>query len=363
MAATSRQSKIWVRVTKLLVALVALLAVLFFSVTWLQSHKWGRTLVSAGQTDPAPRPAPTTNGAIGCLGSIEPRDGVTQVTAPYFQGRSQRVVDLKVRRGDHVRKGQLLAVLDSKQQLESAARLASARVDLAQSRLNQVKAGANPADIDAQKALIAEIQTSLDNSRAVYRRFELLRQKTDVSAAELDARRLVVETNEHKLKEAQARLESISMVRPSNIDVAQSELTVATAERDRVALDLQTAMVYSPASGTVLNIHAYPGEEAGPRGLLELAKTDAMYIEAEVYESDIARVRSGQRATATSDLFSGSTTGVVETVGSTISKASVLPGDPVAFADARVFKVWIKLNEPERVAGLIHGKVNVVIQP
>ena len=88
-----------------------------------------------------------------------------------------------------------------------------------------------------------------------------------------------------------------------------------------------------------------------------------MYVEAEVYETDIARVRPGQLATITSELFPGTMTGVVEVVGTTLAKNTVLPLDPVAFADARVFKVWIRLNQGEKVAGLIHGKVNVVIQP
>lgn len=88
-----------------------------------------------------------------------------------------------------------------------------------------------------------------------------------------------------------------------------------------------------------------------------------MYIEAEVYETDIARVRVGQRAVASSDLFSGNLSGVVETVGSSLSKASVLPVDPVSYADARVFKVRIRLDKGTDVSSLINTKVNVVIQP
>ncbi len=112
-----------------------------------------------------------------------------------------------------------------------------------------------------------------------------------------------------------------------------------------------------------MKIHAHPGEEVGPQGLLDLGKTDAMYVEAEVYESDIARVHAGQKVDITSGLFSGNLSGTVETVGTVISKADVLPLDPVAFADARVFKVWVRLEDNARVAGQFHGKVNVVIQP
>jgi HlyD family secretion protein len=84
---------------------------------------------------------------------------------------------------------------------------------------------------------------------------------------------------------------------------------------------------------------------------------------AEVYETDIARVHAGQQATVTGDLFSGSISGEVETVGTTIAKADVLPLDPVAFADARIFRVYIHLQDGSRVSGFINGKVNVVIRP
>jgi HlyD family secretion protein len=112
-----------------------------------------------------------------------------------------------------------------------------------------------------------------------------------------------------------------------------------------------------------LRILAHEGEEAGPGGLLDLGKTDSMYVEAEVYETDVARVRPGQKATMTSDLFSGELSGVVELVGATLAKNDVLPLDPVVFADARIFKVSIRLNDGAKVAGLVHGQVKVVIHP
>jgi HlyD family secretion protein len=283
--------------------------------------------------------------------------------APYLEGRPQRVLALKVKQGDQVRQGQLLAVLDGRDQLQAALRLANARVDLARSRSSQVTAGASGSDVAAQEAAVSQLQAALENARSEYHRYEVLRQQTDVSAAELDARKLNVQTGEQKLEEAQERLKSISHVRPTDIDVAQSDLRVASAEADSARVQLNLAMVYSSATGRVLKIHAQPGEEAGPQGLLELAKSGPMYVEAEVYETEIARVHPGQQAAITSDLFPGAISGVVETVGATIDKAAVLPLDPVAYADQRVFKVWIRLNDGDRVEGLIHSKVNVVIQP
>ncbi|HMK29174.1 MAG TPA: HlyD family efflux transporter periplasmic adaptor subunit [Terriglobales bacterium] len=305
----------------------------------------------------------TKNGAVGCLGRIEPTDGVLKMTGGYLDGRPQRVSELDVKEGDQVRAGQLLVVLDGKDQLETAVHLADARVDLARTRLAQVKAGSRPSDIAAQKAQVAELKASLQNARTEYQRYQRLHEKTDVSAAELDSRRLAVETTEEKLHQAEEHLKSIAEVRQTDVDVAESELRVSQAEAAHARAQLKTAMVYAPANGRILKVHAYPGEEPGPDGLLDLGKTDVMYVEAEVYETDIARVRPGQRATITSDVFPSTLSGVVERVGYTLSKNTVLPLDPVAYADARVFKVRIRLDNGNEVAGLINSKVNVVIQP
>jgi hypothetical protein len=53
----------------------------------------------------------------------------------------------------------------------------------------------------------------------------------------------------------------------------------------------------------------------------------------------------------------------VETVGREVTRLSALPDDPVQFTDGRVFRVRIRLNEPDRVAGLIHAKVSIRIEP
>jgi HlyD family secretion protein len=94
-----------------------------------------------------------------------------------------------------------------------------------------------------------------------------------------------------------------------------------------------------------------------------LAKTDRMYAVAEVYESDIGRIRLGQKAMISGDLIPDELTGTVTAISSQVTKTELLPLDPAAFADTRVVKVKIQLQNGERVAGLIHGKVNVVIYP
>jgi HlyD family secretion protein len=79
----------------------------------------------------------------------------------------------------------------------------------------------------------------------------------------------------------------------------------------------------------------------------------------EVYESDIERVRLGQRVRLTSENggFRGSISGVVSRINPQIRQREVLSTDPTGDADARVVEVRVRLDPDdarrvERLAGL-----------
>jgi HlyD family secretion protein len=86
---------------------------------------------------------------------------------------------------------------------------------------------------------------------------------------------------------------------------------------------------------------------------------------AEVYESDISKVRLGQRVSITSEnkAFDGELRGSVSKVGLKIGKKDILSTDPAADTDSRVVEVNIRLNpeDSKRVAGLTYSKVIVEI--
>ena len=76
-----------------------------------------------------------------------------------------------------------------------------------------------------------------------------------------------------------------------------------------------------------------------------------------------SRIRVGQKAVISGELLSEKLAGTVTRIDPQVSKSELLPLEPAAFADNRVVKVRIQLENGERVAGLIYGKVDVVIQP
>ncbi len=180
-----------------------------------------------------------------------------------------------------------------------------------------------------QSALVARAEAELEDAERELRRSEELRRGSAASEASRE--------------EAEGRLK-----------VARANLAAAQA-------DLALAEVRAPSAGRVLAIHARAGERVGTAGVLELGNTQEMYAVAEVYETDIRRVASGQRATVTSAALAKSLVGTVERVGLIVAKMDVLGTDPIARTDARVVEVDIRLDEGQDVEGLTYLQVTVEI--
>lgn len=262
-----------------------------------------------------------------------------------------------------MRAGQILGVLDSWDTLEKALRQSEADVEVSRTRLAQLKAGAKPADLEALRMDIARWESEYQTSLSDQQRYEKLHDNQVISTADLDQKRLALERARRTLEAAKERLKSLEEVRQEDIDVRSAELAAAMTQVEHARAELERAIVRAPAGGKVLKIHAHPGEEVGPQGILELGKTDRMFVVAEIYETDISRIRVGQKAEISGELLAEPLAGTVAQIESQVTRSELLPIDTAAFADTRVVKVKIQLDKGEQVAGLIYGKVDVVIRP
>lgn len=183
-----------------------------------------------------------------------------------------------------------------------------------------------------------------------------------VSKAEYDALKVELELAESNLRREQklARNQATSASKLENL-----ELTVKSqrAKLAAAAAKLELSLVKAPKKAQVIAIHAQPGERIGVDGIVEIGQTETMYAVAEVYETDIARVKPGQAAVITSPALTRPVTGTVETVGLKVGRIDVLGMDPIAQADARVIEVDVLLDDTELVRGLTNLQVEVEITP
>ncbi|HZT88937.1 MAG TPA: efflux RND transporter periplasmic adaptor subunit [Stellaceae bacterium] len=258
-------------------------------------------LLTAAAQNPAP-----PGGGVGALGRVEPQSGLIEVGA----GPANWLLGLQVKVGDKVKKGQVLAYLDT-YPIEAAAR-------------------------DEAAARLAEAQARLKAQN------ELSQAQTDQADKKGDQQARIAKANAD-LARAGIAIDSLSKA----VAVANARLAAAT--------------VTAPIDGTILAIQLHPGETIGARPILTMGDVTKMAVRAEVYETDIPRVKIGQSATMSSGALPKPLTGHVVEIGRMVSRNSIFSTDPTARVDGRVVPVRIDIDDPSPVTELSNLTVDVVI--
>jgi HlyD family secretion protein len=357
-----------------LVAIAALV-----SIGGIVSYNLWRDRSTPAQVTQTPAVTAPEIKTVTALGRLEPKGEVIKLSAPTSSQES-RIDRLLVEEGDRVKAGQVIAILDSRDRLQAAFKRAQEDVRAAQAQLAITKAGAKRGEIEAQKAEIARLeaerqgdiasqQANVDrleaerqNAETEYRRYESLYQEGATSASERDSKLLTLQTAQKSLQEAlavlnrtqtttpkelnqaRATLERIAEVRPVDVDAAKVEVDRAIADVERAKAELNQAYVRSPQNGMILHIYTRSGEVVSEDGIADIGQTDRMYAVAEVYESDVSKVKVGQKVTITSDSISDRLQGTVERVGAQVRRQNAINTDPSENIDGRIVEVHIVLD-------------------
>lgn len=390
---TDKQIKSFKPPFKSLPAIIIGLALIVGGVTVYKMRQ-----ASVPETEAPPLAMPEIK-TVTALGRLEPSGEIIEISASSGS-EGNRIEKLLVKQGDQIKVGDVIAVLDSRDRLQAAFNQAQEQVRVAEANLALVKAGAKTGEIQAQQAAIARIQIERDNNIAAqtamvarmqaelnnaqveYQRYQTLYQDGAISASQRDSRYLTLETAKKQLAEAQANLnriksgqqeqiaeakatlDQIAEVRPVDVAVAEAELREAQAAVQTAQAELDQAYITSPQTGTVLKIMTRPGEVvASDEGIVRIGQTSQMYAVAEVYQSDIGKVKLGQKVGVTSGALAKKLTGTVDSIGLEVERQEVVNTDPTANIDAKVVEVKIKLDpeSSEQVAGLTNLLVDVRI--
>jgi len=351
----------------------------------------------AGPHGPGDYPARAGDGSrVGALGRLEPADGVFQLGALA----GERIHEIRVKQGDTVRRGEVLAVLDSQPVRETEVQLAKAQweeakerqqvaqtvgeaqIKEAEARVEQARVQA-PLDKEVQKAKIRALEENLKSARAT---FDKMRRISSFSEQEVSLQNLLVRQTQEELSGAQAILHRIQETSATGLKVAELQLATAKANLRKSLLEvplhtleanvrlaeqkLRAAEVKAPVPGRILSVLGRAGEVVGARPLFQMADPGKMVVVAEVYETDVDRVRAWLarqppvRAEIQARALGDRTlVGTVQTVGGMIAKNTVHDLDPAAATDRRVVEVRIALNPPDSAlaANLINLQVRVEI--
>ena len=276
-----------------------------------------------------------------------------------------RIVELMVKEGDHVRRGQVVARIESIQanadvQAQRAS-IASAEADSSAS-----EAGLKVQDdtIKTQQATIDRTKSDLDLAKINFDRYEQLYKAGVAPKSDYDQRRAAYDSEVASLREAQLHLDQLISQKAQSVaqlTSSQRRVTQAQAGLTRLADILEKHDVVTTTDGIVTTLPVQVGETVVP-GIQNSAASSVMTVadmslvtaEVNVDETDIVNLHLGQKAEVTIDAIPNRTfIGHVTQIGNEAilrSTGQVASSSATSSTEAKDFKVIVTLdNPPEEV--------------
>lgn len=320
------------------------------------SMKWNQKGIVTVQTGKTVRQDLTS--VVTASGEIKPRNYIN--IGSNAQGAA-RITDILVVEGARVKKGQLLAKLESVQpEAEVAAQRATVSSTEADSSAAEAALKASDSNIRTLQANLDRVKADLQRAKADYDRAKLLLDQGLISRQDYDNRRAAFDSFTAAIPEAEARIMQARAQREqfaAQMSAAQRRIAVSQANLRRASDSLQRTMSTSPIDGVVTNLPVRVGETVVPgiqnsaaSLIMTIADMSLITAEVKVDETDIVNVKLDQTADITIDAIPGKTyKGKVIEIGNTaILRSTGLAASQSAISsqEAKDFKVVIALENP-----------------
>jgi HlyD family secretion protein len=259
----------------------------------------------------------TITETVNASGKIQPKTEV-KISADI----SGQIIDLPVKEGDKVKKGQLLVKINP-DQYQRALEKSAAAVNSSQAALAQAKAA------------FAQSQANFEKTKTIYNRNKKLYEQNAISEADW-------QNFQSDFKVAQAQLESARQ----NTKASEYNLLSAIAGQQESADALRKTSVYSPIDGTISKLNVELGERvvgtaqmAGTE-MMRVANLADMEVQVDVNENDIVRLKQDDTALINVDAYKDRTfKGIVKEI------ASSAESDQTATEKVTNFTVKIQILE------------------
>ncbi len=269
-----------------------------------------------------------------------------------------KIVSVAVRENQHVNKGDLLFRIDPEPYRVALAQ-ADAQIAAAQVNVGELHSKFSSTGVDIAKARkdIAFAQTEYDRQRKLADQGFTTRARLDAARYALDVAQASLNTAQAEATEARSALATGGQVPGVN-----PQLAAARAQRAKALLDLRRTEVRAPVSGMVSQSERLQIGQMLVTGLpaVSIVANDASWVEANFKETQLDRLKPGQKARISLDAYSGITLrGHVASIGGgTGSEFSILPAQNANGNWVKVTQrvpVRIRIDEPSPrplIAGL-----------
>ncbi|HXW29969.1 MAG TPA: efflux RND transporter periplasmic adaptor subunit [Xanthobacteraceae bacterium] len=220
-----------------------------------------------------------------------------------FNG-NERIAAVLVQEGDRVRKGEVLARLDTSR-LDPQVAQAQAQAAAQQAVVERMHNGSRPEEIAQARANLDQAIADAANARIQHDRKRDLLQRAAGSQQDFDNAKAALSMAEARVALNQKALD-LAVAGPRKEDIAQAEAQERGYEAQLAFLRQQRAdaQLVAPMDGIVRARLMEPGEMASPqRAVLSLAIMDPKWVRAYVSERDLGKVHPGMKAVVKVDSF------------------------------------------------------------
>ena len=211
----------------------------------------------------------------------------SRVTAP--------IARLLVHKGDSVKKGELLAVLDNAD-LRAQSADAGATVFNAQANLQRTQAGSVPTELSQARADLEAKTATYSLAKEVSARRRKLLQEGAISGREAQISQADEVQAKANYDAAKTRLTLIEQqTSGADVKIAQSNVAQARARQQLAAANLSFTELRSPMDGSVTDQTMFPGDMANPSmPIFALADLSSAVARAQIDADQAASVHVGQ---------------------------------------------------------------------
>jgi len=325
--------------TALVIGIAAFLLTISLVISFRRAHD--NSVAAAAVAAAAPIPA-----LIAGPGHVEPYSEDIKIGSEL----SGRLKTVFVEEGDVIHRSQVLAELengDYRAQVESA----KANVAAKEATLRKVINGARRQERDEAWSSVNEARAVMENSDAEMRRRQRLFSAGVVSREEME--RYAREADVAKAQ-YQAKVEQHSLVddhaREEDRALAEADLQLAHAQLDEAQARYDKTLIRAPIDGAVLRKHHRSGESVSnsstvPDPILTIGDRKTLRVRVDVDETDVGKVRVGQRAYVTADAFGKQRFwGHVVRVGQQLGPKNVRTDEPAEKVDTKILETLVELD-------------------
>jgi HlyD family secretion protein len=234
---------------------------------------------------------------VSASGAVNP---VTQVSVGTQV--SGQIKELYADFNSEVKAGQLIALIDP-ETFEYRVRSAQADVDSARAAVLTAQA-----NIAASNAAVSRAKVDLVEAQRDLERQQMLVDKQFVAQNVADKARALVSSSSESIKAAEAQLAvTQAQIKSAQANVAQRDSALAQAR-----IDLSRTKITSPVNGIVIKRAIEKGQTVAaslqaPELFVIAQNLSDMQVDASIDESDVGRIRTGQKASFTVDAYPGQT--------------------------------------------------------